>query len=196
LGVLHTNCGVSCHNSTPDRKANLTNQNLRLDVAQLDGRAPDESWAIYATAVGKLTEGAQLGGSFTRIAPGDPARSHVLTLMKNRTPGRFSSNAQMPPIATRLVDDQGLAILTKWISRLPGGPADGGMDAALPDAGATDAGVDAGPGNDAGMDAGAGNDAASDAGGDAGLADAAQPHGDSGDPDAAAPDAEAAVPLL
>ena len=209
LAVLHTNCGVSCHNDTPDRKANLTGQNLRLDAKQLDGRAPDETWPAFATAVGKLTEGAQLGGTFTRIAPGDPATSHVVTLMKTRTPGRFAGPGQMPPIASRLVDTEGLAIVTKWISRLPGGSmdagaTDAGMDATMPEAAMPEAAMPEADVPDSGMpDADSMMDAGTDAGMDAGDgavidaeqvdADAVTPDAESG-PDAEEPDAEAGTP--
>lgn len=116
LPVLHINCGVSCHNDTPNRTANLTEQNLRLDVTQLDGRAPDESWNIYRTAVGQPSEGTDWGDA-VRIVPGDPDASLTVQLMGARRAG--GGNAQMPPLATRLVDEEGLEAVRRWIERLP-----------------------------------------------------------------------------
>ncbi|HEX6244137.1 MAG TPA: hypothetical protein VFZ61_24645 [Polyangiales bacterium] len=183
LGILHTNCGLTCHNDHPGRKANLTSQNLRLQMAQLDGSSPNQTWNVFRTAVGVTTEGAQLGGRFVRIAPGDPDNSYALTLMKHRDPSG-QGNGQMPPIASLVVDQEGVAILTKWISRLPGGPS---MDAGASDAGAPDATSDTGSSVDADVDAGM------DAGVDAGEIDAGMDAGvdaDAADVADAAPDAE------
>jgi hypothetical protein len=113
LPLLHINCGTSCHNGSSNATANLTSQNLRLDVTQLDGRAPDDSWNIVRTMVGKVAEGAQWGGG-TRIVPGDPDNSLAFQLMSRRTGG----NGQMPPIASRVVDHDAVELVRAWISRL------------------------------------------------------------------------------
>jgi hypothetical protein len=179
LGILHTNCGLTCHNDHPDRKANLTTQNLRLQMEQLDGSPPDATWNVLRTAVGVHTQGAQIGGMFTRIMAGDPENSYALRLMKYRNPNGMGGG-QMPPIASRLVDQEAVGILTKWISLLP--------HEAKPDAGTTndasvpDAAVFTGPDAGAGMDAGT-SDAGADASMDASVVDA-----DAGTPEA---DAEA-----
>jgi hypothetical protein len=116
LPILHINCGVSCHNDSPRRTANLTMQNLRLEVGQLDGRAPDDSWNTLRTAVGQPSEGTNWGDAI-RIVPGDPDDSLAVQLMGSRRAG--GGNSQMPPLATRLVDEEGLAVIKSWIERLP-----------------------------------------------------------------------------
>jgi hypothetical protein len=116
LAILHINCGVSCHNDSPRRTANLTSQNLRLDVTQLDGRVPDETWNVLRTAIGQPSEGTQWGDGI-RIVPGKPEESLSIQLMGSRRSG--GGNSQMPPIASRVVDEEGLAIVSEWIARLP-----------------------------------------------------------------------------
>jgi hypothetical protein len=175
LPILHTNCGLTCHNTTPGRDANLTMQNLRLNLNQLDGRAPDETWNVFHTAVNKMTEGAQLGGMFPRIAAGDPKNSYVITMMNSRN-AKGMGAGQMPPLATRIVDKASVDIISRWITRLAqptpdAGPADAGVDASMADAGPMDAGMDSG-GEDSGADAGLDatlSDAETDAGTDAGM---------------------------
>lgn len=113
LPLLHINCGTSCHNASSNATANLTSQNLRLDVTQLDGRVPDASWNVLRTTLGRTAEGAQWGGG-TRIVPGDPEGSLAFQLMSVRTGG----NGQMPPIASRVVDHDAVQLVRDWISLL------------------------------------------------------------------------------
>jgi hypothetical protein len=113
LPMLHVNCGTSCHNGSVSATANLTSQLLRLDSTQLDGSAPDASWDIIRTMIGKEAEGTQWGGG-TRIVPGDPDESLAYQLMSVRTGG----NGQMPPIATRVVDHDAVKLLRDWILQL------------------------------------------------------------------------------
>jgi hypothetical protein len=211
LGVLHTNCGQTCHNPTPRAKAGLSKQNLRLDSTLLDGRAPDQAFGTIGTAIGQRAEGVQWNNHPFRILPGDPENSLIHQLMSYRDPTGMG-RGQMPPIATRKVDDASVKLIEKWIRLLGDGtsPADAGtssdagetsvamdasandqdagMDAGAPDTGSSqlDGGVDAG--DDAGMDAGV------DAGEDAGAADAdldadSALEPDAGEPDAGEPDA-------
>jgi hypothetical protein len=146
LGTLHTNCGLTCHNDTPNAKASLTSQNLRLDMTLLDGRSPDETFNVLRTAVGQRAEGVQWSGRPFRIVPGDPQSSLIFQLMSHRDPTGMGQG-QMPPIATSKVDTQAVKLIEEWIKRLA---------ARLPpaeDAGAApeDAGTTPDPGMDAGM---------------------------------------------
>jgi hypothetical protein len=50
-----------------------------------------------------------------RVAPGDPSRSVLHARISRR------GAQQMPPLATRMVDDQGVGIITEWIQSLSGG---------------------------------------------------------------------------
>jgi hypothetical protein len=119
LGILHTNCGQSCHNPTPRATAGLSNQNLRLDSTLLDGRAPDSAFGAIATAIGQRAEGTQWRNHPYRILPGDPKNSLIYQLMNYRD-ATGKGRGQMPPIASRKIDDAGLKVIEKWI-RLLGG---------------------------------------------------------------------------
>ena len=120
LGLLHTNCGQSCHNPTPRATAGLSNQNLRLDSALLDGRAPDSAFGAIATAIGQRAEGTQWRNHPYRILAGDPKNSLIYQLMSYRD-ATGKGKGQMPPIASRKVDDAGLKTIEKWIRLLGGG---------------------------------------------------------------------------
>lgn len=117
LGILHTNCGVTCHNGTPNATANLTDQNLRLDALQLDGSAPNDGWNVLATTLGQRAQGKQWPDRPVRIIPGDPDNSLIVQLMGSRKAN--GARSQMPPIGTSMVDEDGLAIVREWISRMP-----------------------------------------------------------------------------
>jgi hypothetical protein len=182
LGWLHVNCGVSCHNANSNSTGYGAGMDLRLDPTLLDGR-PSTDFAARTTTVGVSAKSAAYDGQ-PRIVPGDPAHSLLVALASLRGP-----TDQMPPIATRAIDDAGLGELSEWIRRMPaevddGGPPEDagsdahGMDASMMDAGAEDARADAG---DAGDDASSDGAAdAADAGQDAGN-DATTEDGGAGD---------------
>jgi hypothetical protein len=119
LGILHTNCGQSCHNPTPRATAGLSNQNLRLDSTLLDGRAPDSAFGTIATTLGQRAEGTQWRNHPHRILVGDPKNSLIYQLMSYRD-ATGKGRGQMPPIASRKVDDASVKVIEKWI-RLLGG---------------------------------------------------------------------------
>jgi hypothetical protein len=48
-----------------------------------------------------------------RVVPGDPAASVLVQRMRSRHP-----QVQMPPIGTQLVDDQGQALVERWITTM------------------------------------------------------------------------------
>jgi hypothetical protein len=54
-------------------------------------------------------------GETRRIRAGDPDRSAVLVRMASRSPLR-----QMPPLGTKVVDEQGVALIRAWITELEG----------------------------------------------------------------------------
>ncbi|HEX3695456.1 MAG TPA: hypothetical protein VH374_08695 [Polyangia bacterium] len=123
LGYLHANCG-HCHNmngtSWPD-----TQMVLRLTVADRDLR----SSGLYESIVGQTLQYFRGGGVTMRVSPGDPDNSAVMVRMQSRT-----EKIQMPPLATEIVDPDGVAAVRAWITSLPA-PAspDGGVDAAAGD---------------------------------------------------------------
>jgi hypothetical protein len=180
LGWLHANCGITCHNGNSNAIAYPSGLRFRLDATQLDGRS-SAGFDPLRTGVGVAVNAPNWKGQ-VRIVPGDPDASLLYFLISHRGPGM-----QMPPIATRVVDEAHVALVRQWISQMPplpkqdAGPPDAELDAGIdaapdvlemPDAAPDlpvmpDAGVDAEP--DAGVDAGpdAGEDAAMDAAEDA-----------------------------
>jgi hypothetical protein len=101
LGYLHANCS-NCHN-------------LRSPIAGLGlsffVHADGTSDAL-TTAVGRTSHYEPTGTEIhTRIVPGDPSDSLVIARVSSRGTAR-----QMPPMDTHLVDDEGLALLKRWIA--------------------------------------------------------------------------------
>jgi hypothetical protein len=175
LGWLHANCGITCHNGNSNAVAYPSGLRFRLDPAELDGRS-SAGFDALRTSVGIAVNAPNWRGQ-VRVVPGDPDASLLHRLIANRGPGN-----QMPPIASRLVDQANVAIIREWIRRLPPLPArDAGVG--VPDAG-VDAGADA-----AAVDAAAEPDAGVDAAVDAGGIDVPPPELDASAPDAAAEDA-------
>jgi hypothetical protein len=103
LGYLFANC-ANCHN----RVGPLAT--LGLDFEQSVQR-PTGDAALRAGAFGTPSRFRPDGYEALRIEPGNPARSTVALRMRSRNPV-----AQMPPLATRLVDAAGVELIERWIS--------------------------------------------------------------------------------
>jgi hypothetical protein len=99
LGYLHANCG-HCHNSAAPARPCLEPGAYDFWL-NLDGLAAVESTSTYTSAV----DGA--------IRPGDPDGSGVIGRMSTRSLLR-----RMPPLGSRVVDDQAVATLRTWIAGL------------------------------------------------------------------------------
>jgi hypothetical protein len=112
IGWIHMNCGVSCHNDNPAANAHSTMLRLRLSPDELDGRPASEYAAIKNTVNVDATTVRWKGQK--RIVPGSPDESLLYTLVSSRV----GKNDQMPPIATRIVDQQHLDMLRAWIENL------------------------------------------------------------------------------
>jgi hypothetical protein len=177
LGWLHANCGITCHNGNSNAIAYGAGMRLRLDPTELDGRSSAD-FAPLRTTLGVRVNNPNWNGQ-TRIVPGDPERSLLYHLISHRGMGD-----QMPPFATRIIDEEHVALVGAWIRALPpvalpdGGP---------PDALVVDAGEDMATPADAGADA-AEDAAAVDPGEDA-MTPADAPSPDAPEPDAAPADA-------
>jgi hypothetical protein len=167
LGWLHANCGITCHNGNSNAIAYGAGMRLRLDPTELDGRS-SAGFASLRTTLGVRVNNPNWNGQ-TRIVPGDPERSLLYHLISHRGVGD-----QMPPFATRIIDEENVALVGAWIRALPA--------LALPDGG-----PDAAP--DAGEDMGSPADAGADAAEDAASEDARTP-ADASEPDAAVDTAE------
>jgi hypothetical protein len=106
MGTLHGNCG-HCHN--PGGYAYpIVNQVLRLSTSESGATATPDMTALYQSTVNVATT---IYTSLPwRILPGDPSMSAVWARMSIRGAG------QMPPIATKHVDQQGADNVAAWIT--------------------------------------------------------------------------------
>jgi hypothetical protein len=121
LGWLHINCGVSCHNDNQNSEAYTTGLRLKLDQKQLDGRSSAD-FEILTTTVG-VSATNERWMQRPRIVPGSPEESLLYQLVSRRVSGK---NEHMPPIATRIVPQDEVAMLYDWIRAMGAQPAGGG----------------------------------------------------------------------
>jgi hypothetical protein len=110
LGVLHVNCGVSCHNGTPGAKGGDSTLRLRIGFDEAATK-PASAWELVTTTVRVPTSLPAWSGE-PRITPGAPERSVVVKAMSTQGTG------QMPP-STRDVDFDGVGAVETWIRSLP-----------------------------------------------------------------------------
>lgn len=108
LGYLHGNC-AHCHNPAPSAVWFNRPYSLKLLTTATSVAATD----AYLTAVGVAPEKFVHPGITHRITAGDPASSAVTYRMSVR-----GSEDAMPALGTELVDPDGLARITAWISAL------------------------------------------------------------------------------
>jgi hypothetical protein len=110
LGYLHANCG-GCHNPRSGIFPTVR-QELRLEVASLGSV---EETTIYRSTVDVPLQGVAPSPETPelRIAPGDPAQSAIAHRMGSRDP-----LVQMPPLASEVVDEMGVAAIEAWITAL------------------------------------------------------------------------------
>ena len=110
LGWLHVNCGTSCHTGTSTATGYGTGLRLRIGWDELTAKPPAQ-WAMVTGAVGVTIRSPKWAGG-VRVVPGDPAASVLLQLIGQR------GAEQMPPIATRIVDEKGRAAVEAWIGAM------------------------------------------------------------------------------
>lgn len=112
LGWMHANCGISCHNDNPASKGNTRGMRLHLNPESLDGRDVNEFPSVTTTLDQAAVTLRWLGRK--RIVPGSPEQSLLYVLVTQRAEGE-----QMPPLASRLVDEEFVPVLAEWIRNLP-----------------------------------------------------------------------------
>jgi len=112
LGYLHGNCS-NCHNAASP----IASLGLSLTV-RADG-TPE----AFASAVEHSSHYRPTGTAIDeRIVPGAPERSLLIARVSSRQPA-----LQMPPMDSRLVDEEALDLLKRWIAHdlvPPSAPAD------------------------------------------------------------------------
>jgi hypothetical protein len=116
LGYLHANCG-SCHTGAGEIASLAFALNYTLELK--GGSAPP----ALLTSAGKpsLFRVTTLPDIVERVRPGHPDASMLVTRMASRNPA-----IQMPPLGTRLVDEEAVRLIRQWIAEdleSPAGPA-------------------------------------------------------------------------
>jgi mono/diheme cytochrome c family protein len=109
LGYFDTNCG-SCHregSTFVDEKIPLRMELTTATVADV------ESSNVHRTAIGRGPHVLGMGTTLY-IVPGEPEESFVWRRMSVRDDGGW----QMPPLATEVLDAQGVALIEGWIRNL------------------------------------------------------------------------------
>jgi hypothetical protein len=106
LGYLHANCG-GCHNGVGELKSLAFALNYPLACPR--GEPPP----VLLTAVGQPSKFKLPGEADTveRVCAGRPERSVVVARMTSRHP-----LVQMPPLGTRIVDDDAVQLIKRWIA--------------------------------------------------------------------------------
>jgi mono/diheme cytochrome c family protein len=104
LGYLHANCGT-CH----DSQGPLASLGVSLRHA-LGARVERDEPGAGAIGRRSRYRVASAPGESDWIRPGAPSSSAIVARMASRSPV-----AQMPPLATKIVDEEGLALLRRWI---------------------------------------------------------------------------------
>ncbi|WP_224248493.1 hypothetical protein [Hyalangium gracile] len=106
LGYLHANCG-NCHNATGIEFNNPFS--LRLSVNDVNV----EDTAAWKTGLDMPVEKFVTPGVTKRIVAGNPEGSCIVHRMTIR-----GTTEQMPPIASKAIDDTGLASIRAWVESL------------------------------------------------------------------------------
>jgi hypothetical protein len=105
LGYLHGNCSY-CHTLSGELAS------LKFSL-QYPFAAPFDDPPAMATTIGKTSKFVpsiwEAAGD--RVRAGDPDRSVLALRMETRNPV-----AQMPPLGSRLVDEEAVALIRKWIA--------------------------------------------------------------------------------
>jgi hypothetical protein len=110
LAWLHANCGTACHSRGIQADATATDLWLRLDARQLAwGRV--SALDPFATSVGATVKTPKWSGQ-TRLDPGHPEGSLIVHLAESR------DGDQMPPIGTKIADEEGLRAVREWIGAM------------------------------------------------------------------------------
>jgi hypothetical protein len=106
LGYLHANCSI-CH----DSKGPLASLGVSLRHALGAREERDEPAHAAIGHPSRYRVAAAAPGESVWIHPGAPSLSAVIERMASRSP-----IARMPPLATEVVDEEAVSLLTRWIA--------------------------------------------------------------------------------
>lgn len=110
LGYLHANCGACHGGGAPAKDLRMA---LPVGVARVEDTPTYTGTVHHPTDPNSRSTGLEEMPD-VRIAPGDPDGSAVLWRMQQRD----DTDAQMPPLATDVVDEAGVAAVRAWIEAL------------------------------------------------------------------------------
>lgn len=102
LGYLHANCG-HCHNAAGPL--------LLVDMRLAQSAAGDADATRYT--LDNQPSDFHAHGMDRRVVPGNPSASVLALRMRARDPV-----SRMPPLGTRIVDDEGVALVEDWIQQM------------------------------------------------------------------------------
>jgi mono/diheme cytochrome c family protein len=113
LGYLHSNCG-GCHTGAGELRSLAFALNYTLNRAE--GEAPP----ALLTSVGQPSrfKVPTAADAVERVCAGQPEKSVLVARMASRHP-----LVQMPPLGTRLVDEEAVSLIRRWIAEDLGSPA-------------------------------------------------------------------------
>jgi len=104
LGYMHGNCG-HCHNDVGPLAS------LELSLTQETALSDTASKVLYSTLGHSSSFRPREAQPVTqRVVPGRPDSSVLMLRARSRNP-----MTQMPPLGTQLADDEGLALIDRWI---------------------------------------------------------------------------------
>jgi hypothetical protein len=106
MGYLHANCGI-CHDSVGPLRSLGVSLRHALDARS---QANEPAAAAIGGASRYRGSGAGGGAGGVWIEPGSAAASSVVQRMASRNP-----IVQMPPLGTKVVDEEAVALLREWI---------------------------------------------------------------------------------
>jgi hypothetical protein len=112
LGYLHGNCG-HCHNDN----GSPVPVDLTLAQSVTSGAAGVERVLRSMIDAGGRFRSHGASAAARLITPGRPDTSVLITRVRSRNP-----QTQMPPIGTRIVDTEALALLERWIAQKSSAP--------------------------------------------------------------------------
>jgi hypothetical protein len=112
LGYLHGNCG-GCHTGAGELRSLAFALNYTLNRAE--GEAPP----ALLTSVGQPSrfKVPTAADAVERVCAGQPEKSVLVARMASRHP-----LVQMPPLGTRLVDEEAVSLIRRWIAEDLGSP--------------------------------------------------------------------------
>jgi hypothetical protein len=105
LGYLHANCG-HCHN------ANGALDGLELMMAQSSVAAADSADQTLRSLLGHSSRFRPQGAAGAQRIAADGSGAHMLTLRMKSD----NAMARMPPLGVRVIDDDGVALVERWIN--------------------------------------------------------------------------------